>query len=245
MIKTQHYHFLNCLYNQGERGELSQDHQTRGISCMLLLVFGNKYQSRYFFWWLGRKSRLKARKITTLHRKLVLDGFFIVLRSLMIKTQHYHFLNCLHNHGERGELPRSSNKRHLMHAPPCIWEQVSEQIFFLVAKLKISLKSKEDYNVTQKTSIGWFFFIVLRSLMIKTQHYHFLNCLHNQVGRGELPRLSNMRHFMHAPSCIWEQVSEQIFFWWSGRKSRLKARKITMLHRKLVLDGFFLLFLDL
>ena len=76
----------------------------------------------------------------------------------MIKTQHYHFLNCLHNQGGRGELPRSSNKRHLMHAPPCIWEQVSEQIFFLVARPKISLKSKKDYNITQKTSTGWFFY---------------------------------------------------------------------------------------
>ena len=48
-----------------------------------------------------------------------------------------------------------------MHAPPCIWEQVSEQIFFLVARPKISLKNKEDYNVTQKTSTGWFFLLFL------------------------------------------------------------------------------------
>ena len=123
MIKTQHYHFLNRLHNQGGRGELPR-------SSNMLLVFGNKHQNRYFFWWPGRKSHLKARKIITLHRKLVLDGFFIVLRSLMIKTQHYHFLNCLHNQGWGVDLPRSSNKRHFMHTPPCIWEQVSEQIFF-------------------------------------------------------------------------------------------------------------------
>ena len=84
----------------------------------------------------------------------------------MIKTQHYHFLTCLHNRGGGGgggggELPRSSNKRHLMHAPPCILGTSIRADFFLVAKLKISLKSKEDYNITQKTSTGWFFLLFL------------------------------------------------------------------------------------
>ena len=114
-----------------------------------------------------------------------------------------------------------------------------------MARLKISLKSKEDYNITQKTSTGWFFFIVLRSLMIKTQHYHFLNCLHNQVGRGELSRSSNKRHLMHAPPCIWEQVSEQIFFLVVRPKISLKSKEDYNITQKTSTGWFFLLFSDL
>ena len=74
----------------------------------------------------------------------------------MIKTQHYHFLNCLHNQGwggGGGGGPPKIIKQEASHACSSLYLGTSIIAdFFLVARLKISLKSKEDYNITQKTS---------------------------------------------------------------------------------------------
>ena len=76
----------------------------------------------------------------------------------MIKTQHYNFLNCLHNQGWGGGPPKII-KQEASHACSSLYLGTSIRAnFFLVARLKISLKSKEDYNITQKTSTGWFFY---------------------------------------------------------------------------------------
>ena len=77
---------------------------------------------------------------------------------MMIKTQHYHFLNCLHFQGGGGETPKII-KHEASHACSSLYLGTSIGAdFFLVARLKISLKSKEDYNITRKTSTGWFFY---------------------------------------------------------------------------------------
>ena len=79
----------------------------------------------------------------------------------MIKTQHYHLLNCLHNQGGAEGTPKII-KHETSHACSSLYLGTSIRAdFFLVARLKISLKSKEDYNIIQKTSTEWFFLVFL------------------------------------------------------------------------------------